>query len=159
MVYLSLWCYTPREPTQARWPRAATAVWPICIWVCPGWFWMSELPCLASKGWTFICSIGHLYRRHASSESRVLSPIGYGTFLWFICAGVSDQCPSRSYALVWLARRRTDAWPAYNQRWSVAYSTRCPSRVWSQPCGTGNWSDQSLGCCHPASITWRRYCV
>ena len=40
-----------------------------------------DLALLASKGWTFICSIGHLHRRHASSESRVLSPIGYGTFL------------------------------------------------------------------------------
>ena len=121
VVYFSLWCHAPREPIQAWWPRAATSVPPICIWICPGWFWMSELLCLASKGWTFICSIGHLHKRHASSESRFFSPFGYGTFLWFICTGVSDQCPSRSYALVWLARRWTDAWPAYYQRWSVAY--------------------------------------
>ena len=93
----------------------------ICIWICLRWFWMSELPCLASKGWTFICSIGHLHKRHASFESRVFSPFGYGTFLWFIRTGVSDQCPSGSSALVWLARRWTDAWLAYYQRWGVAY--------------------------------------
>ena len=31
----------------------------------------------ASKGWTFICSIGHLRRRHASSESGQL-PVPHG---------------------------------------------------------------------------------
>ena len=69
------------EPIQARWPRAATSAPSICIWICSRWFRMSELPCLASKGRAFICSFGHLHKRHASSESRVFSPIGYGTFL------------------------------------------------------------------------------
>ena len=41
---------------------------------------MSELPCVASKGRAFLCSVGYLHKWHASFESWVLPPLGVEHF-------------------------------------------------------------------------------
>ena len=83
-----LWRISHGDDTHRVSPSRATSSLPsICIWICSGWLWISDLPGVASKGWAILYSFGNLHNWHASSQSWFLSPIGYGTLLWFLRTG------------------------------------------------------------------------
>ena len=54
---------------------------------------------MASKRWAILYSVGYLHNGHARSGSKLLSPLGHATLLWFLCTCVSNLCPQEALAL------------------------------------------------------------